>query len=664
MTYIPTGRRQIKNGYEFDRYFPKPDGKDIIVVKDGSVKDTLREMANVVQKYKDDCRYIAEVLRGRTREESIRNVHSFIWNYIQYKYDEQGKEQLKRPALLWEQRHTGGDCDDMAIFGNCCLDWMDIPVTFKAAGYDPKTKKLQHVYDVIYNKDGSYYSMDGVIGKAFYEKPYVSKLEYKMSNTLSGLPIHVLSGFGEPDDNELEQLLSGADFDELDGLASPQKELDTIYNYLVRTRNYILNNPSSVLMTGGAKNHIKLLNYAISNWHTANRDNALDVLEGAEEQWNELNGLSGHDDDDELDGLGRAKGKKKFWSKVKETTKKIGKGIKNAAKKIVQHSPLVMAARGGFLLAMKMNLFGMAKKLYPGYMSDAELKANGISAEEGARVRQAVAKIEQDFEKKGGKKDKLKNAIVEGRAKKKYDGLSGFGMLAGLGEVATATTATALTTASGALIKAGDALDKAGVKSEDKKKFGDIIRNFFKKLKEKRKAKKEARKARKAEKAGQASEGDSPGTSPGADEEEKEQETAEEESKEETLPEKKKEKEAGEESSFSRSWEGIKSFAKANGKQILTGAAVLTGIAYLFKNFAKPSPSLRPAFAGVEGLGEVKKYRKGKRIYGPGFLPKGKKIKSIAMNGIGTVAKYKKGRRDDSGPLLPKGKTIKSITLK
>ena len=107
-------------------------------------------------------------------------------------------------------------------------------------------------------------------------------------------------------------------------------------------------------------------------WYTPNREKALELLEQEEERWNEHNGaagLEGDDEDDEINGLGAVKTKKKFFSNVKQAIKtagtKAGSIIKKATKAIVKYNPVSLAVRGGFLLAMKIDLLDMASKIYP-----------------------------------------------------------------------------------------------------------------------------------------------------------------------------------------------------------------------------------------------------------------------------------------------------------
>ena len=286
---------------------------------------------------------------------------------------------------------------------------------------------------------------------------------------LNGIPIAVLSGPGKSEDEELFKILSGAHFDEVEELLGlgkipgADKELEAIFKHLVSTRDYIQKNPGTVTTSGGAAAHLQMLNYAIDNWNTPNRDKALQVLEQEEERWNEHNGMSGayHDEEEnqEINGLGAPKGLKKFWGKVKEAAKKAGEGLKNVGKALIRFNPLTLAVRGGFLLVMKINLFDMAIKLFPAYLTEAEAKAKGVSSDRWEKSKHALKDIEHLFaDVLQGKRDKLKNAITTGRAKRHF---AGFG---NLGEPATIATVAASATA---IIAALKTISNAGLHGTD-----------------------------------------------------------------------------------------------------------------------------------------------------------------------------------------------------
>ena len=57
-TYQPvnvvSGRRSIQDGRRYDGYFPLPEERDRVIIKDGEVTDTVQLMEKVVWKYIDD----------------------------------------------------------------------------------------------------------------------------------------------------------------------------------------------------------------------------------------------------------------------------------------------------------------------------------------------------------------------------------------------------------------------------------------------------------------------------------------------------------------------------------------------------------------------------------------------------------------------------------
>jgi len=85
---------------------------------------------------------------------------------------------------------------------------------------------------------------------------------------------------------------------------------------------------------------------------------------------------------------------------------------------MVRFNPLVITARNGFLLAMKLNLKKMASRLKWAYATREQAAAKGVSTDRWEKAKKALSKIEKLFaDKLQGKKSALKNAILKGRAK-------------------------------------------------------------------------------------------------------------------------------------------------------------------------------------------------------------------------------------------------------
>ena len=436
---ITSGQRPIRDGKQYDRYFPKPDDRDCIIIKDGEVSDTVELMEKVVHKYLTDTSRIAPLLKRRNLDETCKSIYDFVYNHIQYKLDKRGLEQLRRPARSWAERRTGVDCDCMSIFISSILTNLKIPHSFRITRYS--ADHWQHVYVIVPDNRGGYINIDAVVSPYGYEKPFTDKLDYTMS--LNGINVAVLSGLN----SDLDTVVMGAGLSGSDlGATTAKQDLDSIYRHLVATRKSIADNPKMVSSIDDPQALIKMLDYAIQYFYTDKRDEALAVLEQNEAQLNFRNGFSGLGDDvfDHDEYALNGPGKKGFFKGISNAVKKVGKGLKEVGKAVIRFNPVSIAARGGFLVAMKINLGKMAAKLKWGYATKEQAAAKGISEAQWNKSKEALAKVERLFaDKLQGKRDALRNAILKGKAGN-LDGIVEEDFQ-GLGEPVTAATLAAAT---------------------------------------------------------------------------------------------------------------------------------------------------------------------------------------------------------------------------
>jgi hypothetical protein len=195
--------------------------------------------------------------------------------------------------------------------------------------------------------------------------------------------------------------------------------------------------------------------------------------------------------------LGKAgflkKAAKKVGGAVKKVKKAVGKGIRFINRVA---NPATTLLRNGFLLAMKENLFGIAKKLRFAYLTDAQAQAKGMYMAAFGKLKKVLEKAEKIYTGAGGKKENLRLAILKGKGnhdkKVSLAGLEGFGEVyadeqeyniihtssvngfGNLGEPATAATvaaATAALTAIGTALKSIKGLFPKG--STEAKEFED-----------------------------------------------------------------------------------------------------------------------------------------------------------------------------------------------
>ena len=163
---ITSGPRSIRDGRGYDRYFPKPAERDRIIIKDGEVEDTVELMEKVVHKYLVDTARIAPLLKRATTKETCKAIWDFIYQYIQYKLDKKGLEQLRRPARSWADRRSGVDCDCMSIFTSSILTNLKIPHSFRITKY--AANHWQHVYVIVPTGGKEYVTIDAVVSQFNY----------------------------------------------------------------------------------------------------------------------------------------------------------------------------------------------------------------------------------------------------------------------------------------------------------------------------------------------------------------------------------------------------------------------------------------------------------------------------------------------------------------
>lgn len=414
---ITSGYRKIKEGKSYDRLFPKPESEDRIIIQDGEVEDTVGLMKKVVWRYIGDTQKIAPQLKASDTRSTCRNIWEFLYHHIQYKLDQRGLEQLRRPARSWADRKSGIDCDCFSIFASSILCQLQIPHAFRITKYGGPY--FQHVYVVVPHGNGLVL-IDPVLSQFDYEKPFSEHKDFSMN--LSGIDVAVLSG--HPQDEHQNLLLNGPKWLDIDE-SKTEAQMEAVYNYLVSTRNTVASNPEFIAHIEDPTAFLKMLDYAINYWYTDQRDQALEVLAENEQRINLQNGFSGLDSpededlhwaEDYLDGS-----RKGFFQRVGDFAKRVGKGVskaaKNVGKAIVRYNPVSVTARLGFLAAMKMDLRKMASKLKWAYASQAQAAQKGISSTQWQRSRSALAKIERLYaDKLQGKRSALKDAILKGRA--------------------------------------------------------------------------------------------------------------------------------------------------------------------------------------------------------------------------------------------------------
>lgn len=236
--------------------------------------------------------------------------------------------------------------------------------------------------------------------------------------------------------------LNGIDVAVLSGVPGMGDPFDDgVYNYLLETRAAALNNPQAYSVE-----FVTALEFAIQYWNTPQRQEALDALALQEE--------SG--------ALGRLNRDGKFFKNLQ----KVGRGAKKAMRAVVKYNPVSTLARTGLMLALKLNLRGMRKKLRWGYASRTQAQEAGVDSRTHQRTQNALEKVKLLWVKKlFGKEETLKNIILKGDDQ-------------GIGQLGAepVTTAAAITAATPVIVAVIKILKDAGLISKDEDTSESSIR--------------------------------------------------------------------------------------------------------------------------------------------------------------------------------------------
>lgn len=321
--------RNILSGDRFTSLFPKANLRTIPIHPDARLSHTLQLIPKVVNSTLWHTRKLASFLKSDSIHATCKNIWQFVYKHIKYQKDEKGKEQIRTPARVWNDRKNGVDCDCYSVFISSVLSNLKIPHSFRVTKY--KEDHFQHIYPIVHLDNNKYITMDAVVDSYNYEVPFTQKKDIAME-------LEILNGI---DDYELEEILENDSFDDFE--------------------------------------------------------------------------------DEDLEGLFKRKpGKKKKKGKVKRI---LGRGL-NIINKV---NPATVALRAGLLASMKLNILKVAQRIKYAYLSEANARRKGMDIPKWKRLVGIKDRMERLYYGAGGKKSKLKKAILTGKGNRNKEvPLSGF----------------------------------------------------------------------------------------------------------------------------------------------------------------------------------------------------------------------------------------------
>lgn len=167
------GFRLILKDNQYDSFFDKFDCIE---------NDNFRGYGSWVKKHQFQTKEVAEVLRGETLEQTVENIHWFLYHHIQY-HTVLPNFEIKTPACAWQNRSVGVDCKTYTTFASSILSNLGVQHYLKSVEYE----EGGHIYVVVpidqdnpklnpnsvFKKD--YFIIDSSLGENQMEKPFLQK---------------------------------------------------------------------------------------------------------------------------------------------------------------------------------------------------------------------------------------------------------------------------------------------------------------------------------------------------------------------------------------------------------------------------------------------------------------------------------------------------------
>ncbi|MEM6268333.1 MAG: hypothetical protein AAF998_02795 [Bacteroidota bacterium] len=398
-------KRKIRDGRRFDRFFPKADVTDETIKSGAVLEDTLEKLPEVVRDYKWQAARIAAVLEGKTLRETCRNIWNFCYQYIQYRRDKPGTEQLRTPARSWHDRKRGIDCDCYTILISSILHHVrtgrglkGIPHTFRITAYEDLTganpdPDFQHIYVVVPTR-GGHITIDPVADEFDYEVPYIKKRDVHME-------LQVLSGLGNTGQKYPPGAVNGPDFDDLFG-----DEAESHFGVASGALPDLSAAQKAALRSGMSP----------EDWQQKNRLEFIRRNGMTPEQWaaHVQANMGMEEEEDEMSGLGLFRRSRK----KKKKKKRGGGGLLNVVNKINKFNPATALLRAGILVAMKINFMNLGRRLRWGgipYEAAKRLNPRNMTKGKWTKLRTALDKLRTTHKIAGGKRDSLHGSIFYGK---------------------------------------------------------------------------------------------------------------------------------------------------------------------------------------------------------------------------------------------------------
>ena len=161
---------------DYNQFFAPAENKNSFAGY--GLDDTKTLIADICRKHYKECEAIAKHLKGDSLLQSCFNLWHWLHHNIKYEYDRDGREEVRSPLRVWQDRRRGVDCDCLSVFAWCVLKCMGYNPAFELVAFNNK-KAFSHIF---INCDGV------VVDRVWFifnqRPPFVTKREiYKVNLT-------------------------------------------------------------------------------------------------------------------------------------------------------------------------------------------------------------------------------------------------------------------------------------------------------------------------------------------------------------------------------------------------------------------------------------------------------------------------------------------------
>lgn len=434
--------RKINTSKKYDRFFVAPRGQDQRFNTNHPLHETLRMFPQFIKWSMPEVREFAKEMEGRNLRETCSNLWHFCYEYIQYRPDDWGMEQVRSPNRIYAERFRGVDCDCYTNLIAACLAVLQVPgITLRVTKYpDPEGKNLNpsfsHIYVIV--PDGkSYLTIDPVMPEFDFEAPFIDKIDKKMSLHYLNGPGGNLKGFDAAD--MLQEDVYQSDL----GSAKPKRSLLKAkqQGQTPKAIQAGFQRPDGSIDWEGYQKHVQA-EYQRQNGqsfdaHFRQQQAAHEARrrQHANQQQKEIEAMRR-----ELNRRGVANAHVKDHGeliRLLNANPSTGKGL-NFINKVNKFNPATALVRFGALASIGINYLGIGKALLIGRLDDSTARKNPrIIYDKYKRVRNVYNTFAQAFFVAGGKKENLKKTLdkLDNRLRSKGKSLYGFPSANALEEV-------------------------------------------------------------------------------------------------------------------------------------------------------------------------------------------------------------------------------------